>query len=98
MQILQITPGFCLEVPHTIECLELIEHLAFLVSMSCSLYPRRDRTLVFKERRVIKPLNKLANFGDNWNDGVVWGCIKEPSKHLENKFLIFRKLQVQSRG
>lgn len=79
----------CLDVPQTMEFLELVKHLALLVSIKHTLYTHRYHTLVFREHWVIKLRNKFAKLGDNWSNGVVWCCIKEPAKYLENEFLIY---------
>ena len=69
--------------------MELFKLFALL---HCSLYTCNHLSLAVRELSIIKPPNKLMKLRGNWEDGVVWSCVKKPAKHLENKLLIYQRL------
>ena len=81
------------------ELVETVEVLELLVRMNCFPYPCRDRATVLREPGIIKPLGKLANFGDEWNELVGWNCIEKLAKCSEHKLLINpRSTQIPQSG
>ena len=73
------------------ELVETVELLQLLMHTNRIPYPFGDRATVFRELRIIKPLEKLAEFRDDWSDLVGRSCIEKLAKCSEHKFLINHK-------
>ena len=60
------------------EPMELTEHLELLVRVPANyfLYPCGGRTTGFMEVGIIKPLDKLAKFGYDRDDLIIWSRVK----------------------
>jgi hypothetical protein len=70
------------------ELVETVELLELLMHTNRFLYPCGDHTTVFRELSIIKPLEELAKFRDNWGELVGRSCIEELAKCSKHKFLI----------
>ena len=55
------------------ELVELTEQLELLVPTKYFLYPCET---ALREVGIVKPLNKLAQLGDNRDDSIIWSRIE----------------------
>ena len=69
------------------ECMELMEHLAFLVLVIYVLYPCFEPVVVFRELCMFKPLDKFTKLGDDRSDLMTWRCIEKLAKCAEDESL-----------
>lgn len=67
---------------------ELMEQVELPVPTNCFFYPCRDRVTTFQELSIIKPMDKLADFGDDWDNIVILGRFEKLAKRLEDEFLV----------
>jgi len=69
--------GICLDVPHTMQLTEIIQHLKLLVPTTYFFDMCNDHIVVLKVLSIIKPMDKLAKFGNYWNGLVVRRSIEK---------------------
>ena len=81
----------CLIIPHTMELVETVEFLEFLMHANHFPYLCQDRVTVLRELGILKPLRKLGNLGDEWNELEGRNRIEKLAKCSERKFLINRR-------
>jgi len=68
------------------ELMKLMKQAEFPVPTNCILYPCGDRVVIFRKLSTIKPMDKLAEFGNDWDEVVILSRFKKLAESLEDEF------------
>ena len=70
-----------------VEVVELTENLELLMPTKYLLYVCGYHETALRGSSIVKPLDELAQLGDDWNNLIMWGRIEQLEKSSEHEFL-----------